>query len=705
MVFFQGMLLAGYTYSHVMSARLGVRSQSVIHIMLLLMTALLLPIGLSSNSIHTLPSGSNPVYWLLKCLLITMGLPFFIVSTNGPLLQKWFSRTSHHRAKDPYFLYGASNLGSLLALLGYPLLMEPALRLQQQSWLWTLVYALLVVLIFSCAVVLWKSHTPSVKFTRTTDEVEPEGIPEIVTRAAPISLEQRLWWVCLAFIPSSLMLGLTAYLSTDISPMPLLWVIPLSIYLLTFTLVFAKTPLLPKRLLARFALPITAVILTLAVVMRATQPTWALIPLNLLFFFVAAMVCHGRLANERPVPEHLTEFYLWMSIGGVLGGLFNALVAPSIFNTVVEYPLMIVLACLVRPSERAKEEERTLHRQLDFGLPLGVGLLTAGLGLLLPRAGIIPENIHPLFVIGLPLILTYAFVERPTRFALSLGAIMIGGSFYAGTGGSTLHVGRNFFGVSRVALNPAGTTHQLYHGNTLHGQQFIDPARQCEPLTYYHRSGPLGQVFESLNARPALTNVAVIGLGAGTAISYATPNQNWTFYEIDPAVVSIARNPKYFTYLQNCAPIKAEIVVGDARLRLQDAVDGSYGLIILDAFSSDAVPVHLITRQAVDLYLSKLANGGMLAFHISNRHLDLKQVVGDLAKSANLTCLNNNDAELSAAQIDNGKLPSEWVVMARRAEDLGNLARDPHWRAVNGRVERNIWTDDFSNIMSVFRWK
>jgi hypothetical protein len=494
------------------------------------------------------------------------------------------------------------------------------------------------------------------------------------------------------------MLGVTTYISTDVAAAPLLWVIPLALYLLTFILVFARKRLLPGRWLARL-LPVAALILVFVFLSGVTEPAWFLALLHLLFFFVAALVCHGQLADDRPPTRHLAEFYLWMAGGGMLGGMFNALVAPSVFNAVIEYPLAIVLACWMRPRLSAKQD-RPRERWLDLGWPLAIFLLTAGLALLAPRLGL-SLLAAAATVFGLPLALSLCFGDRPARFALAVGAVMLGGSFYAGTRGQTLYVKRNFFGVLRVTLDPAGAFHKLYHGHIIHGRQFIDSNRQCEPLSYYHRTGPLGQVLAAFNAQPASPRVAVIGLGAGAMVCYAGAQQEWTFYEINPAVLAIAHDARYFTYLQNCARARVETVLGDARLRLREAPAGRYGLIVLDAFSSDAIPMHLLTRQALDLYLSKLAAGGVLAFHISNRHLDLHPVLGDLARSESLICVGFDDLAPDPAS---GKESSQWVVMARQAADLGGLAGDPRWRRIEGRPRPEVWSDDFSNILSVLKW-
>lgn len=700
MVFFQTSLLAGYAYAHLITNRLGVRMQTILHVSLLALAAIFFPLEISEASVQSLSGQMEPVFWLLKSLLLLVGLPFFVLSAGGPLLQRWFSTTGHSTASDPYFLYSASNLGSLAALLGYPLLVEPNLRLQQQSWMWSAGYVALIVLILLCALVRWKTGAS----TRNGEEpIQESGRSSSMGAGLKIPWSRRLRWVLLAFVPSSLMLGATTYLSTDISPIPLLWVMPLSFYLLTFILAFARQPLLPLKSLAKW-MPLLALLLVLLILTQWTLPTWASVFLHLLFFFVAAFVCHGQLANDRPPAARLTEFYLWLSVGGMLGGIFNSLVAPVIFSTVAEYPVTIVLALLLRPGVRVAAD-KARDRWLDFAWPAAVGALTAALAIFPPRWGF---NQVQTFVCSLclPSAIGYTFTRRPVRFALAMGAVMLGSSFTSPFHyGETLRVERNFFGVLRVARSEDGQLNQFFHGNTKHGRQYLDAAHRCEPLSYYHRSGPLGQALEAFSQIESSPNVAVVGLGTGAMACYAQAGQDWTFYEIDPAVLSIARNENYFSYL-NCgrAPVKA--VLGDARLQLRNAPDNGYGLIVLDAFSSDAIPTHLLTKEAVELYLSKLAPGGRILFHVSNKYLDLRPVIADLAMDSNLICFGvifDSQAQRAAGGI--GLDPSSWVAVARRAEELGALTNNPHWQRLEGRARHEVWTDDYSNVLGALKWK
>lgn len=698
MVFFQAMLLAGYACAHFVTHRLNLRSQLILHAALLLLAGVFLPLRMSEARVQLLAAGANPSGWLLGCLAATAGFPFFVVATSAPLLQRWFSTTRHWAAGDPYFLYGASNAGSLLALISYPVFVEPNLRLREQSAFWAGAYGVLAILVIACGWVVLKDRS---RRERRLNEPEESSAKNPVQPSDTLSWRRRLHWVGLAFAPSSLMLGVTNYLATDIASIPLLWVIPLALYLTTFILAFARRETLPFRWLAR-ALPIGALALAFPILSRATQPVGLLITGHLLFFWVASMFCHRRLAEDRPGVSRLTEFYLWISVGGALGGVFNALVAPQVFNSVIEYPLAITLVCLLRPVWKPRPSGPGA-RWLDFAFPLLLGALTAALAFITPLLEINSIHLRNVIAIGVPAVLGYFFVDRPIRFGLGFGAILFAGWFALGPYGRTLYAERNFFGVSRVTQSPAGTFRHLVHGNTLHGRQFIAAERQCEPLTYYHRSGPLGDVFSVYGAKPASPNVAVIGLGAGSMACYAQGGERWTFYEIDPAIIRIAQNTNYFSYLARCAKADLQFIAGDARLRLREAPAGGFGLIVLDAFSSDAIPIHLLTREAVELYLSKLAEGGLLAFHISNRYLELEPAVARLAEELHLVCRACDDSNLSREELAGGKEESQWVVLARRTDDLGQLNRKSRWLEVDAKGK--VWTDDFSNILSVFKWR
>jgi len=771
LLFFQATLLAGYAYVLALTRWAGTRGQILVHAFVLLAAAWALPPAVGPGAAGGAPPEGSPVGWLLLTLSATAGLPFFALSATAPLLQKWYTRTGGAAAADPYFLYSASNAGSLAALVGFPLLLEPLLTIGRQGSAWSLGYAALAALVLSCAAAAWRAGArrpdsggeAAVDVAGGGEAAEAgaggaavDGAGVRAGAASVVTAGRRVRWVLLAFVPSSLVLGATTYVTTDIASAPLLWVLPLSLYLLSFVIVYARRPPLRWRTAARL-LPGAGVLLALVYLSGATEPAWFLVLFHLLFLFVAAVVCHGQLAEDRPDARRLAEYYFLLSAGGALGGLFNAVVAPLVFDTVVEYPLVVLVACYLRPAFRPgpfnlfglrlggaaggrRADDRGASaaargaagagegagagelagsvpgaeteagggraaaargRRGDLLLPLALGAGVLVLAAVAAQAGL--RGVEQVaLVLGVPLfLLNHFFASRPARFALGLAAVMLAGSLVGGRSGETVHAERSFFGTLRVSLADSRETMRLYHGSTLHGRQYTDTARECEPLSYYHREGPLGSVFAAYEARGAASpNVAVVGLGTGASAAYSRPGQSWTFYEIDPAVARIAGDSLYFTYLSRCAAAPVRVVLGDARIRLREAPDGAYGLLVLDAFSSDAVPAHLLTREALDLFLSKLAPGGLVAYHTSNRTLELERVVAGLAGEAGLVARVFDDAD---HQPGIGKEPSEWVVVARDPADFGPLADDARWQPLGGGG-RVVWRDDFSNILSVFRW-
>ncbi|MFL6227258.1 MAG: hypothetical protein ACJ741_00610, partial [Pyrinomonadaceae bacterium] len=596
LLFFQTMLLAAYAYALFASRRLTPRQQVFAQLLLLAAAVASFPISISAATAANVPREGNPAFWLLGRLSLIVGLPFFAVSTLGPLLQSWFGATRHKSARDPYFLYAASNAGSLVALLSYPLVIEPALTLRRQSHVWSLAYAALALLVAACAALFWRATSRRTRETiddkAASETVIDEGAAgeNVTEESETLTWRRRGLWVALAFVPSSLMLGVTTYVSTDIASIPLLWVVPLSLYLLTLVIAFARRSR-PRRRRIELILPGVALVFLLAYLSGATQPVFFLVVLHLLFFFVAALMCHGRLADDRPAASRLAEFYLWLSVGGALGGLFNALIAPVVFTRVVEYPLAVVAACALIPRRTNDATNTPRTHWLDLGYAASLGALTMVFALVASRVNW-ETNERLALVVGVPLILAYQLRRRPVRFALALGAIMIGGAFYHSLDTRTLLTSRNFYGTLKVTQDAGSDLHWLYHGTTIHGRQSTTLSKQCEPLSYYHRMGPLGAVFDAYRGRPASQNVAVVGLGAGTTAAYARAGERWTFYDINPTVLRIAETPDYFTYLSYCAhDVPVTVVLGDARLRLADAPANGYGLIVLDAFSSDAIPV------------------------------------------------------------------------------------------------------------------
>lgn len=697
LVFFQAMLLAGYAFAHLVAARLEPRRAAWAYLAVLALATGALVFGLTSPAIHTEPGATAPIPWVLRTLLATVGLPFFALAATGPTLQRWFSLTAHPSARDPYFLYAASNLGSMIGLLAFPSLLEPFVTTSRQLSQWSAGYLALLALAIACAAALarWPAGAtgPAEDVVASTGDAAPRATP---AAEAAVGVRRRLRWLFLAFLPSSLLLGVTTYLSTDIAAVPLLWIVPLAIYLATFTLTFAAHPPIPHRWVLRAA-PVVAAAWVVSIPVRWALPHWATFGIQLLLLFTVAMACHGELAKDRPAPRHLTGFYLWVSLGGVLGGAFNTLLAPVLFTGTTEYPLVILLAVLAIPS-RPRRAGRTLSLSLDVLVPAAAWGLAALLFHLVRNEG----DWWWGAAAAAPVLLALPFSGRSLRLALALAAVYVTG-VAAERGSDRLLFGhRDFYGRIRVLAVADGKAHELMHGTTLHGKQNMLPRYRRNPLTYYSRRGPVGDVFRAIQARPLPARVAAVGLGTGTLAAYARPGERWTFYELNPVVEKVATNPRYFTYFTD-ALARPAIVLGDARLRIREAAPGAYDLIVLDAFSSDAIPIHLLTREAIRLYESKLARGGLVVFNVSNRYLDLDPVLAATARDNGLVAWHRDDEDLTSREENAGIDRSEWVALARSRADLGPLVRDTLWSELPPTRMRS-WTDDFSGLLSILQW-
>ncbi len=684
LVFYQITLLLGYAYAHVTSKWLRIRHQMMVHLLLLWGAAFIFSFQINQQRF----AQHAPVLWLALHFITTIGLPFFLLSATTPMLQWWFAHTRHPQARHPYVLYAVSNVGSLLALLSYPFVVEPFFSLSAQTASWKLGYTILLVLLPACAV-LWFQY----------QDIPTLQSPQARTDITKISNRQRLHWIILAFIPSSLLLSVTQHITTDIAAIPLFWVIPLCLFLLTFVLVFARHPIISHHwmLHAQSYLVLPLLVLYLG---KIRTTLWFDFPLHLFAFFVLTMVCHGELAHSKPEAGHLTEFYTWMSLGGCLGGIFTALLAPILFHGIVEYPLMIALSCFIRPIL----PRRPLRHARWFAFVLIAGLLLFPLALathnreLVLRLGMASL----LFVTAIGGGLAFRVLHTPTRIGLGLGSFLLAGFLLIATQRDVLVQRRNFFGTLYVTQSNDGQFRLFYHGTTLHGAQHVSPEKRREPLTYFYRQGPVGQIFAALSDQSS-RSVAVFGLGVGTIASYIRPKDRVTFYEIDPDVEQIARNKQWFTYLADC-PGEVHVIHGDARISLQNAPDHSYDLIIQDAFSSDTIPVHLLTREAFQLYMQKLSENGVLIFNITNRHLNLEPVLAGLFQEIGLEGIIDKETDMNEARLKARKYPSTWMIATRQVRVLHTLQAGSHWQALHVESGMRLWTDDYSNIVSVLKF-
>jgi hypothetical protein len=688
MVFFQSLLLAGYGYAHYLMQVRNRMMAVAIHLVLLVIALLTLPLSIASGWGE--PPTSGYAFWLLGLFAVSIGLPFFALAANNPLLQAWFVRTGHPSGPDPYFLYASSNIGSFLALLSYPVLLEPIFTLRTQNLIWTGGYGLLIVLIGACAVLLLRSPANAAVDMPAEDTDAPA--PAWILRAR---------WIFLAAVPSGLLIAVTAHISTDVAAAPLLWVLPLSLYLLTWVLVFQSRPLLPhKWMLMLQPLAIAGVIALLA--FGGEQNLLLTLGGHQLCFFVIALACHGELARTRPAAKYLTGFYVALSFGGMVGGLFAGLIAPFAFSWIAEYPILLALAVLCRPPGGDERLPRWSGWYWPFLAVLAVALIAPSYS-----EGKVMSWLedHRVWVIGAVGVLSALLAlglnaNRWKVFATVVVALVLIRAYPADDG--RVETVRSFFGVHKIVITPHGQYHVLMHGTTIHGAERFQNddgtavTGRPEAITYYHKDGGIGQAIAAVRERKGSPlRVAVIGLGSGTLTCASEPGETWKFFEIDQSMVDTARDPKYFTYIKNCEP-DLKPVIGDARLTFAREPDGIYDLIIVDAYSSDAIPIHLATEEAMEIYKNKLAPQGAVVMHVSNRHLELSSVVVGIAEA--------NGLESWVYSEDSGRdneyiFATSVVVCAREEADVGKLASSDQWALTEADEKQRVWTDDYSNVL------
>lgn len=681
MLFFQVALLGGYAYAHFSNLKLGPKKQRFVHLGLLVVALLTLPVTTKSSFFQNFEAkavdSSQPALLVFGLLLLTVGAGYFIVSAGSPVLQRWFATTNDPNAKDPYFLYALSNVGSMLGLFAYPFLIEPRFGLAQQAVLWKYGFLILLGLFIVCLLFV--------------KDVKPSGNDQEPSKPSiSITWDQRRKWMFYAAIPSSLLLGGTSYISSNIAPIPLIWVVPLAAYLLTFIFAFASKPLLKASQIGRF-LPILVVPLAFTQCIEATEPLVVLASFHIIVLLAAGWMCHSLLAEQRPPAENLTEFYLWLSVGGALGGLFNSLIAPHLFSTYAEYPLAIILACLIRPQAKAYGKDQ---------IWLGVIAVITIVGMLAIKNSLPPGQLRAGLAIGIPLVAVFAAMDRVRVFALGLGLVFVCVNFFQiSAPGTILATKRSFFGVHRVLESK--DYRSLVHGNTTHGRQSTIPEYRDLPLTYYHPTGPIGQIFEKAPMMSRVHRVGLVGLGVGSLAAYGRYDQEFTYFEIDPEVLYLARDSGYFTFLKD-SKARKRYVLGDARLTLAKEPDASYDLLVLDAFSSDAIPTHLLTLEAIQGYERKLAPGGLLVFHISNRYLELAPVMALTARMANLWAYDQVDAPVGEEE-RLGKTQSHWLVMTRNQGERENYLWKPtYWNEIEIGPKVKPWTDDYVNVLGAY---
>ena len=679
-VFFQTALLAGYAYAHWLTRYAPGRLSVAAHLTVMIAAVFALPLSIAAG--WDRPPESGQALWLIGLFTASIGLPFFALAANSPLLQAWFARTDHPAARDPYFLYAASNIGSFLALVSYPTVIEPFVRLAAQVWFWSIGFCLLIVMLAACGILLWRSPATAAPAHSATD--------------APPTWKDAAFWVALAAVPAGLLVAVTAHISTDLAAAPLLWIVPLALYLLTFVIAFSRRPIIPHRLVVALQPPFV-VALVAVIIFNPIRNLIGVLAVHLVVFFVNALMCHGELARTRPPPRYLTAFYLWISAGGVIGGVATALIAPHVFNWVAEYPILIALSVLCRPGLVLPRDRSRRYLLLGGIVAAAVVLVVCAL------YPVLIDAIRFDLAVGALLAASLLFWRASLPFAAVIGFVLLFNySIVDATGGMFV---RSFFGVTKIVETADRQFRLLQHGTTLHGGQrlyeadgqraTIDPP---ELLFYYWNGSAISETFEAVRARvDRPIRFAVIGLGVGSLTCRAAPDDTVHFYEIDPVVVRVARTPYMFSFLSMCRP-DVPIILGDARLALAEAPDGAYDLIIVDAFSSDAVPIHLLTREAMAIYLKKLSPHGMAVLHVSNRHLELASVVAGIAAANGLIARASDSSDLDEAA-NPYKFVATVVAVARSEEDFGTLAQARDWALKAPDPSQWVWTDDYCNIV------
>ena len=678
MVFFQAMLLGGYLYAHFLSKFFAMRIQVLVHALVSSVGLLFIPLTIASG--WEPPVGGAQSFWLIGLFAVSVGVPFFAISANSPLLQRWFSRTDDKDADDPYFLYAASNAGSLLSLCLYPIYFEPMMRLRDQTQLWGYGYILMVAAILIAG---------GFAYSRLKDTA-PEAAEQALA-VAPVTWSTRSYWMFLAFIPSSLMLAVTTYMTTDVTSAPFLWIIPLALFLLTFIIVFAKKPIVTFSQLSKLFPWVVLAALLSAVGFKSGAVLPILI--SLVSYFIITLLCHSRLAETRPETEHLTEFYIWMSVGGVLGGIFSALVAPQIFTGTYEYFLLLFLASFVvfEPGETRKD------KFIQVGIFLVIAIVCYGLLTLLQNNGV---SIRMSVIVAITIFfVAMRFVRKERKYLYSemVLTFMIVLLLPSGLRGMVMK-DRSFFGVIEVASFELehGKVHMFSHGTTLHNLQMMKPGLREVPLSYYSEGGTFDQALDAARSSYGDLNVSIVGLGAGAMACHEESGDDWTYFEIDPAIVDMALNPEYFTYMQDCS-FESDVRIGDARLKIKDLPVNSQDIIMIDAFSSNVIPAHLVTKEALELYRSRLKENGLIFFHTSNRLLDVTSVVVHLANSENLEARYISYTKPKDAKYKEYINSSDAVVVGTKvAIEAANLGTD--WTKFSPSPDVGEWTDDYSHI-------
>lgn len=664
MVVFQGLLLAGYLYAHLLIRFLPLKIAIFVHIALTCVAFSFLPFAISPDWGAPPPHGE--AVWLMGTFVQAIGLPFFALSANAPLLQAWLA--AQDRRINVYHFYAASNVGSFAALFAYPFVIEPFVHLPQQSEAWSFGFGFFIVLLAACGGMAWNGSLHS----------------SVSKRAEPIAWATRLRWIMFAAVPSGLLIAATAAIQTDVAGGPILWLLPLAIFLLSFVFAFRDGA---QRIEFWQRLARASAIFVIALTVLELHTFAIVLGVALLAVLSVSMACHGALYRSRPDEGDLTEFYLFISLGGLIGGLFAALIAPNIFSWTAEYPLLLCAAVLMISYDHEADEDARRNRILGAALLIGTMIVAFAI----TQNG--REALNAVLVItGLMLFGIFSRSIRPAVQGSVLTALLALAVLPYGS-----DVQRSFFGVHRVKEDLSGQYRLLMHGSTIHGAQKLSDQGRPEPLTYYGFDSPIGLSLVALrDARKGVQpSIGIVGLGTGSMACHHRSGEQWTFFEIDPVIVDIARDPERFRFVSECAP-SAPIIVGDARLTVQKKPAQSFDYLLVDAFSSDAIPVHLVTKEAIDMFVSRLSENGILAVHISNRYIDLTPFLARIAAAKGLDLYG---LTLVPSPEQRANLHSSSSVVAFATGSAAAAALEAHgFEKVQADPEQALWTDHYTNV-------
>jgi hypothetical protein len=687
MLVYQALLLAGYCWAHWLG-RFPVRRQVLTHLALLVVACLWLPIGLAS---FDPPTGNSVVLFVPMLLLVSVGPVLLAISAQAPLVQQWYAAG---RGANPYPLYAASNLGSFTGLLAYPLVVEPLLRLDTQRWSWTIGYGVLILLVTGCGVLTVRT----MKATGAVADLEPardRSLPAVTRR-------QVVTWILLSAVPSGLMLSTTTHLSTDIMAMPLLWAIPLGFYLLSFTVAFAE-----RRGAARVigrAAPALLLLFGASALTSGGTANYAAAVLSVVTLFAVAVALHSRLYESRPPAQRLTTFYLVTAVGGALGGVFCGLVAPLVFDWVYEHPILVLAAGALIPLRRVSRKFDVAQLPRHVARVVRPALLAAVVAMSVGLAYSSEVDRQMGLLVGLVAVGVLTWSWRSVYVLVLLGLMCGMGARSTLPPSFTGDRARSYFGVYTVIDDTHDHMRLLVHGGITHGIELTTPGLETAPTTYYGPDSGAGLVLAHV---PELfgpdASVGVVGLGAGTLACYHQPGQSWRFFEIDPVVVRIARDSGQFHFLSDCTP-DATMTTGDARLELGKVPDDSFDVLAVDAFSSDAIPMHLMTREAFDVYDRVVRDDGLVLVHITNRFIDfepvLRALVQDQGWSASVHASHPSPSQVRSRAYAS----SEWVALSRTPGALDGQLDEVggDWTPL-GSGEARPWSDDFASVLPLLK--